>query len=255
MPAVHRALHQLHTGVQLCRFPLIIVETQPRVAADLPEPRQFGEHFDLVFVKLALPLLCQHLPHMHYLRIVHCLLCLVKPHIAHFLELFGKVFEDIRLQAAHDEGSHHSLESRHGFAVVMLRDRHLDLLSEYLITVQKSRHQIIKDTPQLTQPVLDRRARQRDPHLAVDDLDCLCRRCRVVLDILRLVDHLVRELPAFIIGYIPSKQIVGGDAHVIVRAVLDLFLPLLLVACDELHLQFRSEPLKLLAPVVHERRR
>ena len=92
MSAVHRTLHQFHTGVELCRLSLVIIKAQVWIAADLPQPCQLGKHLHLVPVKIFIILLCQHFLHMHYLRIISCLLRLVKFDITHFLELVRKVF-------------------------------------------------------------------------------------------------------------------------------------------------------------------
>ena len=65
----------------------------------------------------------------------------------------------------------------------------------------------------------------------------------MILDILRLIDDLIGKLLVLIIRDIPPEQIVGCNTHVIFRILLDLFLALLLVACDELDLQTCSKAL------------
>ena len=74
----------------------------------------------------------------------------------------------------------------------------------------------------------------------------------MVLDILRLINNLIGKFFTLVIGNIPPEKVIRSDTHVIICVLLYSLLALLLVACNQLHLQFRPKPSKLLPPVKHK---
>ena len=73
-----------------------------------------------------------------------------------FFQLIRKVIQHILLQSPQHKRPDHLLQTFHGIGTAVLHSRKFDLLAEFLIRIQKSRHQEIKNTPQLTEPVLHR---------------------------------------------------------------------------------------------------
>ena len=52
MPAVECAVHELHARIEFGAPRLVILVVQTRVAADLAQLGELGEHLELVFLKL-----------------------------------------------------------------------------------------------------------------------------------------------------------------------------------------------------------
>ena len=149
------------------------------------------------------------------------------------LQLFRQILEYVPFQPAQDKRPGHFLQAGHRRLVAALHDRAFNLPLKYVIAVQKARHQIVKNTPQLTQPVLNGGTGEGVPGLALDHLHGLCRRCGMVLDVLRLVDDLVLELLVLVKQDIPFQQVVRRDKHIRFLIRINDTLPFLLGSCDQ----------------------
>ena len=65
-----------------------------------------------------------------------------------FLDLIRQVGKDFFFQAAQDKGTDHFLEIRHGILVFFFHDRHLKILLEMLVGIEKTGHQIVENAPE-----------------------------------------------------------------------------------------------------------
>ena len=88
-----------------------------------------------------------------------------------------------------------------------------------------------------------------------DDLHGLCRRGRLVLDKLRLIQHLIEKHFPLIGLHIAFQMVIGTDEHIPLSAALDDFTSLRLVSFHRADREFRREPVKLFRPVVYQGRR
>ena len=131
-----------------------------------------------------------------------------------FFQLIGQVCQHILFQASEYKRSYHFLQFPHGIFILALYDRKLYFFPEALIGIQKSRHQIIKNAPQLAQTILNRRSGKRQFKCGLYLL-YRSRRLRIVIfDILCLVDDLTIESESRIIIDIPPQQIIRSQKNI-----------------------------------------
>ena len=76
-----------------------------------------------------------------------------------FLQLVRQIRKHILFQPPQDKGAHHFLQLAHSVFILALHCRGFDLRPEALIAIEESRHQVVKNTPQLAEPVFDGRSR------------------------------------------------------------------------------------------------
>ena len=191
MSAVHCTLDQLQAGLKLGRLTFIIFKAQRRIAADLAQSGKFCQNLQFVLIKFLRILSGNLLFHMNHLSVIYLLLRISQTDISEFLQFFRKILQYVFFQPSQDKWSHHFLQTLHGFFIVVFYDRVFHFFSECIIGVKEAGHQIVKNTPKLAQPVLNRRTRQCVADSAVDHLHCLCGCCSMVFDILRLINDLV----------------------------------------------------------------
>ena len=128
---------------------------------------------------------------MENLRIIELLLLLVELYYPVLLKLLRKILKNILFKAAQYERPDHLLKSGHSLLILIFYNRCLKFVLKYIITIQKSRHKVIKYAPQLTKSVLNRSSRQCELSLASYKLYSLCCRCGLVFDVLCLIYYLI----------------------------------------------------------------
>ena len=75
-----------------------------------------------------------------------------------FFQLIRQVGKNVFFQSPQDKRSDHLLQSVHGSFILILNDRYFDFCTETLVAVQESGHEVVENTPELTQPVFNRRS-------------------------------------------------------------------------------------------------
>ena len=113
--------------------------------------------------------------------------------IVDFFELLRQIPQDFGFGPAQDKGTDHSAQPFHALLIPVLDDGRLELIPERAVIIQKTGHDIVKNAPQLAQPVLNRRACQRESGLRSDELHAFGGFRPVVLDILGFIDELIPE--------------------------------------------------------------
>ena len=210
MLPLHGALNQLQADLPLGRAALVFLKAKGGVTAYLPDFRELRQNPYLIFLKLLLISLRQHLPHVDHLAVVEPLLLPRKSCKPHLLQLIRQVREHVLLKPAQNEGRHHLPQPGRGRLVLILHNGRLQGLLKRLIGVEITGHQIVKDAPQLAEPVLDRRSRECEAHPAPYNFHCLGRSRGVIFDILGLVQYLAGKGNSLILRPIPLEQVIGG---------------------------------------------
>ena len=150
MPAIHGALNKFHAGFQLGRLPTVIIVAQIRVTAYLTQSGKLCENLQLLLIEVSLVRGCKLCLHLNYLCIIEPLLFLTHPDSSGLLQLIRQILKYIALQTAEDEWIHHLLQAVGSILLTVFYDRCLEFLLEGFISIQESRHQIVKYAPQLT---------------------------------------------------------------------------------------------------------
>ena len=172
----------------------------------------------------------------------------------HGFNLIRKLRQNILLHAAQDERRRHHVQVMPRLLVALQHDGGLKPRLELFIGIQIARHQEIKDGPQLAEPILNRRSRQRKAMLRFQRFNRLRRLRSGVFDILRLIQKDVRQLDSAIGFHIALELVVGGHQN----AVLP---PCNLSGARRrrtrqcLTVQARRKPRRLVLPVELKRRR
>ena len=257
MPAVQRLVHQLHAGFQLGIRSLIILEKQLGAAAQLPQLCQLRQNGDPVLGKLLLRLLLQKELQPLFMGFIEPALLARKLHRHSLLRLLGKLLEHILFQTPQHKGMDHPTDPVHRILVLLTHDRQLKLRAEAGILIEEARHQIVKNAPELTQFVLDRRPGERRAEAAVHQTDGFRGNGHLVLDILCLIDDLIRKRNPVIQLHVPLEQVVGGDPalRLLLQRPGDSQLPLLGIPADNGRHQLRGVLFDFLFPVVNQRSR
>ena len=255
MLPLHGALNQLQAHLPLGRAPRISLKAKGGFAADLPDFRELRQDFYLIFLKFLVIFLGQKLPHMDHLAVVEPLLLSLQAGKPHLLQLIRQVREHIRLKAAQDKGRNHLPQPVRGLLLLVFHNGRLQRLLKRLIGVQISRHQVIKNTPQFAETVLNGRARQSKPRPALDNFHRFGRRCGVIFDVLGLVQNLAGKRNFLVLRPVPLEQVVGGHKHVPVFVIPNPLPPLLLAARNQADFKCGGKPGKFLAPVIYQRGR
>ena len=163
MPAVERAVHELHTSVELGAPGLVVLVVQMRVAADLAQLSELGEHLELILLKLAGFAMLHLLGNAILVGQVE--LALLASELRHdrVLDLLGQVGDHVFLNTTQHKRRHERLQASSAVTLGVF-DRALKALGKRLARAQKARHQKVEDAPELRQAVFDGRARQGKAH-------------------------------------------------------------------------------------------
>ena len=242
----HHGLTQLHAGIQLAGFPLVVLKAQVGVTADLPQPGQRCQN--LQFSLLPVQLFHRGL----HTGAVGFPLLLRQGDPADVFFLRRQLLQNLGFPASEQEGLHQPPELGGGLRVLTFYDGLFQLLPEGGVGVEVAAHEEVKQIPQLAEPVFHGGARQHEPLAAVYLLHRLGGQGGRVFDVLGLVQHAAVK---FLLGVVPNvlpQQLVGRDPHIRVRAVTQGF-PLGGGAKDQPVGQLGGEFCQLLAPVVDER--
>ena len=215
MTAVDGGTYGLEAGFALCAFTGISFEQEGRIAADLSDPGKLRKDLHLLFTGTCGG--AEEPLDPDDLRIVELLLFAGNADVSDFLQLGGKVLEDIFLSSSKDEGACQLFELFGGTLILLLCDRALIALFEFFGAVKETGHQEIEDAPEFGEAVLDRSPGKRETAVCFDGLDGLCR-CRLcILDVLCLIQYNEVKFLILIQSNVPLQKIVGG--HINVRAV------------------------------------
>ena len=212
--ALHRVFHQIHAQLQLRGAAPVILIFQGRVTAQKPQPGQLRQDLNPGGIELLLRLPRQLHPQSLGMGLIQFPLLPFQPG-RHLLLNFVRQFPQHLLFApAENEGRNHLSQPLHGIFILILHDGQLQLTAEPLIPIEKSRHHIVKDTPELAEPVLQRRSRKSQPEFCLYRLHRVGRLGPLILDVLGFIDDLTAEWMAFIPCDISAEQIIGGDQHI-----------------------------------------
>ena len=217
LAGVHGRFHDLCDGVQLCRVPGVVLVQKARVAAQLAQLRQLGEHLHFALVELlvvAVVLLQgQRVAQLLLVGGVQALLLGLHGDVHHRFQLVGQVLQHVGLQAAQHERCHEGAQTAGG-VLVASGDVQLEVLAEAHVGSQKPGHEEVEDAPQLAQTVLHRRSGQREAVARPHALRGARRLGGVVLHVLRLVERAAVEFAPGEVLRVDAQQVVGGDQHV-----------------------------------------
>ena len=252
MSAVHRILNQLHAHLQLRRIPFVSFIYQSRITADLPQSCDLRKDLQLGGTEFRIGLHSQHQPEPFRMSLIQFLLLAFQRGKHIFFQLIRKILQHIFLQSPQHKRTDHFLQTLHRTGIAVLHSRKLYFLAEFLIRIQKSRHQKIKNTPQLTEPVLYRCTGQRKPEFRPDLLHSLCHLSSVILDILRLINDLHSKIQILISLQISFQKVIGGDQNLPFSRIFDQCFSLLHITSHNGSRKSRSKTFDLAHPVKHK---
>ena len=255
MPVFHCVSDQPTHKLCLCRASFIIIIQKRRIAAKLSKARQFRQNFDLIRPDFLVGFFLQHQLHTSDMGIIQLLLLPIHIGIQVFLQLVRQILQHFFFQAPQNEWTDQPLQPLRGVFVLVLDNRLFQLCPKPLIAVQIPRHEIVKNAPQFTQPVLYRCTRQRKPESGLHLLDCPRRLRSVIFDILRFIDHLAEKMKFLIVCDIPTEQIIGRNQYIHFFPAIQNFLALLNISRYHIRFQRRRKPFQLMLPVINKRRR
>ena len=131
------------------------------------------------------------------------------------LLLLGQVLDDVRvgLETPQHKGAHHLLERLAGLGIAEPLDGHGELATELTQAAEQAGVGELEDGPELGQPVLDRRAGERDAMVGGNRPHRHRLLCHRVLDVLRLVHHQVGPLLGAEQLGIHAGHHIGGQHH------------------------------------------
>ena len=253
VPAVERAVHELHASVELGAARLVVLVVQVRVAADLAQLGELGEYLELVLLKL-IGLAMLHLLGDAVL-VGQIELALLAGELRHdrVLDLLGQVGHHVFLNAAQHKRRHERLQASSAVTLGVF-DRALKALGKRLARAQKARHQKVEDAPELGQSVFDRRARQGKAHAGGQALGGTRHLRERVFNVLGLVEHHAGKVLLGILVDIAAHKVIRRHDHVMLSHAGNLHAALRLDTHDGAHVERRRKALQLGSPVVHERR-
>ena len=247
------AFHQLGNGGELGAGLAGVLVEQARVAAQLAQLGELGQHGDAPLGQGAVVAFCERLQQPRLVGAVEPALLAFELGVDHALQLFWQVGQHVCLQATQDEGPHLGPQQGRGLFIAR-QDGGLVALAEAPVRPQHARHEVIEDAPQLAQAVFDGGAGERDAVRGAHGLHGAGGLGGMVLDVLGLVDHLERELPLGDPVDIDAQGVVAGDQH-LVAAPGQQLVALALGAGQHGDLQLRAELGELGLPVVDQARR
>ena len=251
MSAVECAVHELHARIEFGAPRLVILVVQTRVAADLAQLGELGEHLKLVFLKLG------RLAVLHLLGdavlICQVQLALLASKLSHdsVLDLFGQIGHHVFLDTAQHKRRHERLQASGAIALGVLNGA-LKALGKRLARPQKARHQKVEDAPELGQAVFDGRARQGKAHAGRQALGGARHLGERVFNVLGLIEHHAGKVLLDVLVDIAPHKVIRRHDHVMLGHAGDLHATLRLGAHDGAHIQRGRKALQLGSPVVHE---
>ena len=253
MAAVERGAHELEARLELRAAPVVVLVGEARIAADLAQLGELGQHLQFLAPELRGRL-------VRDLEREPLLACAVQPlllagHVRHddALALLGQVRQHVRLQAPQDERPRDAPQARGGALLPRLH-RALVALGEGVPAAQQAGHQEIEDAPQVREAVLHGRAGEREAGGCRQQLRRAGRLRARVLDVLRLVEHHAPQVLAAEVLDVALHEVVRGDEHVGLRAARYGGGARGRRARERDSAQRRGEAPELGHPVVHERR-
>ena len=262
MPAVRAASYQFDAGFPFRGTAPVFFKAERRIAADLTDPRQFGQHLNFASPEFLLALSFQLLLQQHHFSVIQLLLLFSKTRVTDFLDLIREVLQDIALLSPQDKRRDHPAQLCLRLFILVFHDRRLKRAAERIVAVQKPRHQKIEDAPQLAQPVFNRRAGQREAGGCLQQLHGFSGGRTTVLDILRFVHNRIAEPDLLIRIDVPLQQIKRCNQHIrrnrIRRGLLHICQKspsLLLRPCYGHSGEARCETVNFGFPVINKRRR
>ena len=150
---------QLDQLVELAASGRIFFQTEPRIAAELPQPRQPRQqlHASLRVGQLAFRLLHQ----LFGVSVVD--FGLPRRHLAghHGFNFLRQIVQHVLLHAPQNERRDHQMQVLARLLVRILHNRRFKPFAEALISMQIARHQEIKNRPEFAESIFNRRARER----------------------------------------------------------------------------------------------
>ena len=252
MPAVERAVHELHASVELGAPRLVVLVVQMRVAADLAQLGELGEHLELVLLKLVGFAMLHLLGDAILVGQIELALLAGKLRHDGVLDLLGQVGHHVFLNAAQHKRRHECLQASGAIALGVF-DRALKALGKRLARAQKARHQKVEDAPELGQAVFDRRARQGKAHTGGQALGGACHLGERVFNVLGLVEHHAGKVLFGILVDIATHEVIRGHDHVMLGGPGYLHAAQRLGTHDGARIERRGKALQLGSPVVDER--
>ena len=139
MSAVECAVHELHARIEFGAPRLVILVVQTRVAADLAQLGELGEHLELVFLKLG----CLAVLHLlgDAVLVGQVELALLAGELRHdrILDLLGQVGHHVFLDTAQHKRRHERLQASGTVALGML-DRAFEALCKRFTRAEQARH-------------------------------------------------------------------------------------------------------------------
>ena len=254
MPALHRAPDQLYAALTLGGAFPVIFKAKGGVAAYLPQPCELCQNPEPVLLVVRLR---EKIPDMQHLRVIQLLLAAFHRGVLDLLQFFRKFLQNVLLQPAENKGRYHSFQLLRLRLIPASDDRSLDLPPESLVIEQETRHQEIKNAPQIAEPVLDRRACQGEPGLPPQKFHRPSRRCSGVFNILCLIEDNKAKFSVLVSIDVSFQKIIRGDQNIHIPVFFVHRLNHITARsrrpCNRANLQFRCEPPELLAPVVNQR--
>ena len=208
MSAIHRILNQFHAHLQLGGISFVSFIYQSRITADLPQPRDLCKDLKFRSAKLRIRLHPKHQAEPFRMGLIQLLLLTFQRGKHIFFQLIWQIFQNIFFQSPEHKRADHLLQPLHSFRITILHSRKLDLLAELLIRIKKTGHQKVKNTPQLTEPVLHRSSGQCQPELRADFLHCLRSLGSVIFDILCLINDLHCKIQLLISLQITLQKVI-----------------------------------------------
>ena len=193
MSVVHRFPYDIHAGFHFCRAAGVVFVKQRRVAAYLAQPRQLRQNADSVLAKRFFRRVFQAVAQLLYMSVVQLFLLRIHFGDNDIIQLFGQLVQNVRFQTAQYKRRNHAAQPRKRGFVPVAYNRYLKFVAEPLIIVQKTGHKIVEYAPKLAETVFYRRSGKGKARFCAYSLDRLCALCKVVLDVLCLIDYLKTE--------------------------------------------------------------
>ena len=206
----------------------------------------------MLVAELFIRRILQGIADLLYTGIIELLLLGIGIGIIHFFHLVRQVLEHIFLQTAQDKRADHLLQHDFGIRILVPDDWQLEGGAEPVIGEEESRHDEVKDGPELAEPVFNRRACQSDAELCIDILDGLGCHCAGILDVLCFIDDFYRKSFILIEFHILFQQVVGCDQDIGLICLFHGIFAFCGSTDDGDGFEVRSELLYFLIPVVYK---
>ena len=235
-----------------------VVADQLRMAANLAQARERGQHMNLALVEAffgdGLHDLFAAAAQFGQIKFP---LLFAQFAIAPLLDAVRQIFGDVLLQAAQHErtqlggkaAARDALRDLGVFAAAARRSR-----VKCSCVAEITRLDEIHDAPQIEQPIFQRRAGQRQALLGLQLLDRLRDLRAGVFDELRFVENHRAEREFLQLFQVAPQQRVIGDDEIVLRNLFAQVMPRR-AAFQHQHFQMRREPFGFAPPVVQHGRR